>query len=359
MNKFALILITMLFAQISSASELSKESSKKYYLGATTTLANYNSIAVGGPESVNYDIDPKLLTSVEGRFKLTKRLNGLLNVNFDSGEVDRTFNILGAIATKTMLLRLTSGKLSGRANLSSTINGSAISFDQDLEMKYLAADILFRVENNWIKRAFDCEDLTCYHGLRAVSFTIPGSILTAGRFGDFDFSDAPSFLDPEFEVKGLFYTVSLDSLRNKVLGLKSDLGSEKDSEGKGDTDSDKDKKPANRIAMVTSMSLGYGAGTVSERGKANILSASGKTLENDSREFFLLESSFAGYYTWDLSNKNRSWLIGLGYMVQMHLAYDFDFDIGEEPADTSKVQFDSVGVGYFLHGPSFVAYASF
>ena len=364
-----IIAFMVLLGGVSSFAETSKDEEKKYYAGLSTTYAFFSSLAV---DDLELDIDPKLLTSIEGSVKITKKLRGILNVNFDSAELDKTFQVFGALASKNMLLQITTGKFSGNASLTSEILSSPIRFSQETETKYLSADLLFRMDWEWLKGILDCKNTSCYHGLRFVSYQLPAEILTAGRFdfGSSTIEDAPLFLDPEFEVKGVMYTISVDTMRSFVLGETDVTGQLVDEKNKEleKTKSEKEEKgkelvqaPGSRFAGIGKMSLGYGRGTISDAGKKNISDTTGgKTVENESRDFVLFDATFAGYYTWSWQKKNARWLLGLGYLAQMNLTFDFDFSLGESaPDDTSVVRFDNAGIGYFFHGPSLAFYGTF
>lgn len=366
MKKIVIVLAVLVGAQAAAKSQ-----PKSYYFGASTTYATFSSKALTATD-LEYDIDPKLLTSVEGSFKITKRFRGLLNVNFDSAEIDKTFQVLGLIASRDMLLQLTSGKFRGNASLTSEILSSPITFDQDTETKYLSADLLFRMKGEWLKDTFGCGESPCYHGLRVIKYQLPAEILTSGRFGGSEIEDAPSFLDPEFGVTGVMYTISINTLRSFALGEVDETGkvlSEKDEEKSGEVEKKEEAvtlpKPApsepSTYAGIVSIAVGWGKGQLSDAGKLNISNAtSGKTVENESRDLGLFDSTFAFYKTWNWQKKHSRWTLGLGYLVQMNLTYDFDFSLGEDaPEDASVVRFDDAGIGYLFHGPSLAFYGTF
>lgn len=364
---FSLTSLWGLWEQTSFAEEINQETKKpSKYIGVSTTYAFFSSQAIN-LEDLEYDIDPKLLTSVEGNFRITKKLRGLLNVNFDSTELKNTFQFFGAIAGKNTVVQFTGGKFTGDASLTSSAAGTALVFNQETETKYFSADLLFRAEAQWMKSFFNCEG-TCYHGLRFVNYQLPGEILTAGRFGaGNNIDDAPSFLDPEFEVKGVMYMIAANTLRDFVLrDTPEDLNttSSKEENNVSEKKVQNESPPPvskQKIAVVASFGIGYGRGTVSDQGKANILNTTGKTLEDDTKNFILWDTVLGIYRTWDWSKGNARYVLGLGYLAHANFALDPDLssDIFENPDDPNQVRFSNVGIGYFFHGPSISFFGSF
>lgn len=314
------------------------------FIGLSAILQNFNGI---NGEVIEYDVDSNLWTSVQGSYKLTKKLGASLGANFDTKQADQTFQFIGSISTDNLIFGVTTGKLTGDAVVNGTIKETNTSFQNradNFESKYLSIDILFK---NW--KLID----DTLMGFRYTQYEIPAEIEARSIFGTqgtINFDETVQYLDPNLKIKALQYTFRADSQRKFVrLGKTGKF-----------THFENGMYSGGGLGLTGGGAWGIGIAEISDAGKANVTNSSGgKILSDDSDLLILLETNIGLQYEYNWVKNNARYSVAVGYQGAHVTILSFS-GLGsiEEPENDTTADLESINFGHVFHGPKISFYAS-